>query len=226
LGLKSYPFEISNISTIKKIATIEDSVSDAGIHTKNISDIVEILGTDYLFGFTINRTGFKQVTIENPPIMTDGVAYGEIAGKKYDGTSLSHVGADIRNAANQIDIWGDKKVYMTLSNNDTGWDSSWDDTTVFTDMTWANMIKSFFNAWKLTTVDTNVANCVWTGIISGETKSGASGYSYIQSNIDTGYQPYKIWYELATPIETQLNMQLRTYRTLRYSAFPYDILAH
>lgn len=190
------PVELKRISS-----TIKDTFdANNGRHTKNVSDWVTLSGNAYTWSFGADYTGFKRITATSVLDVNYDSANG--IGIKYNGKLLTQYVASWPNA--DIFKYGsaDKGVNLTVTDTDSGWDEAWVSGTSFTGLTWANLIKAYMNGWKLTTANTNVASCVWTGIASGTTQSGSNGYNHVIANIDSGFQPYRMIYQLATPTIT------------------------
>lgn len=198
---ESYQFSEAIVPTdLKKISsTIYDTFDvNSGIHTKNISDVISIYGTTYTtWSFGLDGVGFKAVGTA----LTGGrsAVEGTVLGFKYNNKTLTNNSADSGD-----NVWINSNVfYVEAYDVDTGWLEAWGGATSFTGMSWSGLAQAYFNGWKLTTANTNVASCVWTGIASGTTQSGAVGYSAAISTIDTGYIPYRAIYQLATPVMTK-----------------------
>ena len=169
-----------------------------GLCTKNVSDIVTLSGNAYAWEFVGDYSNYKG--IRAPITVAQGTPHQAY---KYNNKSLSCVTA--LTAADQTRFYTGSYFYITISDTDTGWDESWTAGTSFTGMTWGGLIKAYMNGWELTTANANVASCVWTGIASGTTQSAGSGYTYVTTTIDAGFQPYRMLYQLATPVPTQYN---------------------
>lgn len=175
-----------------------------GVYTKNISNWVTLDGSK-TWGFEGDYVGYKSVQILSDftdALFSNNVSPDRSTCIKYNGLKLNH-GLIVSSADYHI-LYGDNRLYISISDTDSGWLESWASGTSFTGMTWANLIKAYFYGWKLTTANTNVASCVWTGIASGTTKSGASGYNDVISTLDAGFTPYKMAYQLATPVVTYI----------------------
>ncbi len=192
------PVELKKISS-----TIFDTYdANSGQHTKNVSDWVDLYGNNYTWATSNSYDGLSGVHgfyASNSSV--GAVLSGALKMLKYNNKQLTNVGSQYTADNAYLSATAGRTIIFA-SDTDTGWDDTWESTTSFTGMTWANLIKAYMNGWKLTTANTNVASCVWTGIASGTTQSGATGYSHVIANIDTGYTPYRMMYQLATPIIT------------------------
>jgi hypothetical protein len=193
-----------------ELKQVSDSIRDTfdanlGVHTKNISDWVDLYGKDYTWitGGTFDFSGYKVVGVAQTNFLGIISSSDKILMLKYNSKKLASMNYFGNNPSSE-DVAGMGLSYLNISvsDTDTGWDETWVSGTSFTGMTWANLIKAYMNGWKLTTANTNVASCVWTGIGSGTTQSGASGYTHVTTTIDTGYTPYRMIYQLKTPIVT------------------------
>lgn len=185
------------------LRSISDTICDTfdcntGKYTKNVSDVLDLLGISFNWGFAVDATASKLVSFDISGRAND--ASGSST-NVYKYTNEKLVYSVDNNVLDHIEISG-STTYINLPDIDTGWDESWVSGTSFTGMTWANLIKAYMNGWKLTTANTNVASCVWTGIASGTTQSGSSGYTHVTTTQDSGYQPYRMLYQLATPVTT------------------------
>lgn len=195
------PVALNNVSS-----TIKDTFdANTGVHTKNVSDFK--LMNSYTWAFLTDYTGFKRFNIANTA--TPDYAFYNLTQQStgfviYDDTNKTYPTGDTSTTAGVCRWSGSSGVGFMLSISDTitGFVEAWDGTTSFTGLTWANLIKAYMNGWKLTTANTNVASCEWTGIASGTTQSGSSGYTTVTTTVDTGYQPYRLIYQLATPVVT------------------------
>jgi len=220
MSIKQYAYNLSGIGTIKIISpTIKDTVSPTGVHVKNIIDEIKLNGNDYTWALHADYVTWKVIKVNSFGI--DGVADTQV-GYKYDNQKLrtdvgTNFSPDIMGFASNI-------LYISVADADTGWVDSWVAGTSFTNMAWGGLSKAYMNHWKLTTADTNVANCIWTGITSGVTKSGASGYTYVTTTIDTTTRYYKMIYQLTVPITTQLYIASKLSKSLKYVSIPYDNL--
>lgn len=169
-----------------------------GKHTKNASDLLSLGLASTVWAFNSDAATFKCVLLPVVFSLQD-----KVVGYKYNGTKMALTGAVT--AADQISTnAAGTNLYLTVADADTGWLDAWVGATSFTSMGWAGIIKAYFNGWKMTTANVLCASCVWTGIASGTTQSGTVGYAYAQANIDVGFTPYKVMYQLTNPIVTML----------------------
>jgi hypothetical protein len=217
--MKSYIYDISNIGTIKKIsATVLDSINSSGLLTNKVSNILTLDGNSYTWLFGDKNVGSKYFEVASlgiSPVVNSKTI------RKYNNTILSDwTGAD----GDEAYLYASGRLLLSAFNADTGFIESWVSLTAFVGLTWGGLMKAFMNGWKLTTANANVASCVWTGITSGTTKTGASGYTDVTTTIDTGVTSYRMVYELATPTTTQLNLLSQIPKSLRYVSLPYDNL--
>ena len=190
---------------LKRISSTVYDTWDAnlGKFTKNCSDWVTLSGNAFTWvapSPSLNFVGSKLITAQS--VFVSGTVASSTGALciKYNGKKLT--ASTTNSLVDHIEL-GSTGLYLNVSGSDTGWDDAWDNATSFTGMTFANLIKAFMNGWKMTTADTNVANCVWTGIASGTVKNaGAADYTHVTTTIDTGFTPYKMIYQLATPVVT------------------------
>lgn len=157
-----------------------------GVIHKLLSSPKSISGA-YTFAWDTNASGYKSVSL--------ALTQFPAAKKSGDAILSGYIKIGIINAPNQF-VLGASNLTISVSDSNTGWDDLWDNATTFTGLSRGGLSKAYFNGWKLTTVDTNSANCVWTGIVSGTTQTGAAGYAFVQANIDTGFTPPTLYYEL------------------------------
>jgi len=188
-----------------ELKQVSDSIRDTfdanlGVYTKNISDWVELYGNNYTWGIRAESyTGFVRIFINTFEPLMDKAKQSLLL--KYNNKKITF-GTTTTDGDRFVTQAVTPNFLLTIYDADSGWDDTWTDATSFTGMTWTNLIKAYMNGWKLTTANTNVASCVWTGIGSGTTQSGASGYTHVTTTIDTSYTPYRMIYQLATPIVT------------------------
>lgn len=219
-------YDTSNIGTIKKISdAVLDTVSDTGLHTKNIVDTVTLSGNAFTWTmYDTDYTAYKLVYI----VQANAVQTLPHKILKYNNRELiSHYdGSPILTGDESRYIsMATMRLFISLHDTDTGWNELWNDLTSFTGMTWGGLIKAYMNGWKLTTANVNVASCVWTGIASGTVKNaGSTDYTYATTTIDTGFMPYRLYYQLATPIETQLNLMPKLSNSIVLASLPYDVI--
>jgi hypothetical protein len=186
-----------------ELKQVSDSIRDTfdanlGVHTKNISDWVELSGNAFTWLFSADNIGNKR--IQTSEFLSNKGALNTSLFIKYNLEKLDYDPSGT--IGNTFIDYANGRVALTILDTDSGWDETWVSGTSFTGMTWTNLIKAYMNGWKLTTVNTNVASCVWTGIASGTTQSGSGGYTHVTTTIDTGYTPYRMIYQLATPVIT------------------------
>jgi hypothetical protein len=189
------------------LRSVSDTIYDkfdalTGLHTKNVSDVVTLSGNAYTWAYDADASGYKSVKVL---LSLSFVNYKALL-FKYNNKSITVRTTDSLTASDQmiLKLLGGSDFYLTISDTDTGWEEAWTSGTSFTGLTWGGLIKAYMNGWKLTTADVDVANCVWTGITSGTVKNaGAADYTHVTTTIDTGFTPYRMYYQLATPVETQ-----------------------
>lgn len=196
MNLKPVVYDLGS-SYLKKIGSTSDSVGSDGVYAKAISDFASIPGNGYTWVFNGDASGFK--TIRTTGFMPYAFGQNGIM-IKFDGSKMNYSDGS---AANTWSVFS-TTLYIAVSDSDTGWDEAWVAGTSFTGMTWPNMIKAYMNGWKMTIADANVANCVWTGIFSGEVKTGSAGYTFVIANIDAGFTPHKMVYVLQNAITSNL----------------------
>ncbi len=209
LGNSTYePHKSTSAICPVTLRSVSDSIRDtfdfnSGKHTKNCSDVVNLYGNSYTWIISTDFSGFKSVYI-NPffpqPIPIDYWQNMFVVNCNNKVLSILTSGTFTQGDQAIVDI--NEILAISISDSDSGWLEAWDTGTSFTGLTWANLIKAYMNGWKLTTANTNVANCVWTGIASGTTQSAGSGYTYVTTTVDVGYTPYRLIYQLATPVIT------------------------
>jgi hypothetical protein len=187
--------------TLRSVSsTIKDTFDvNTGVHTKNVSDVVTLSGNAYTWAFTSDYTGSK--LFSSSALFTSGSNVSQsLLALKYNGMKLTV--STTNSLEDHIEV-STNVAYINAKDIDTGWDEIWVAGTTFTGLTWNGLIKAYMNGWKLTTANTNVASCVWTGIASGTVKNaGASDYTHVTTNIDAGFQQYRMIYQLATPVVT------------------------
>lgn len=186
-----------------ELKQVSDSIRDTfdanlGVHTNYISDWVDLSGNAFTWLFSADNIGNKR--IQTSEFLSNKGALNTSLFIKYNLEKLEYDASGT--IGNTFIDYANGRVALTILDTDSGWDETWVSGTSFTGMTWTNLIKAYMNGWKLTTANTNVASCVWTGIASGTTQSGSGGYTHVTTTIDTGYTPYQMIYQLATPIVT------------------------
>jgi hypothetical protein len=225
VSIKNYVYDLNGIPTIKKISSlILDTVSESGLHTQNVSNVAEISGNTYFTSASINDDFSEYKVIYSDNILTNYVANTTgNAGLKNNTTKLTPIASVAGiSTGNQFVINANNRIYLSLFDTDTGWLDAWKGNTGFTGMIWGNLVKACMNGWKLTTANTNVNNCEWTGMSSGTVKTGVTGLDFIILNIDIGYIPHKIVYGLTTPVTTQLNINPILSKVIKPVSLPYD----
>jgi hypothetical protein len=191
--------------SLASVPSIKDTFDClTGEHTRNIvENWVTLSGNAFTWGSSSTYDGLSNTRLIYATNSSNtGIASSaSLKVIKYNGKVLDAVlGQYTSDNAYLSSTVG--RTVIGVSDTDSGWDDTWEYATSFTGMTWANLIKAYMNGWKLTTANVNVASCVWTGIVSGTTKTGASGYTDVTTIIDTGFTPYKMKYQLATPVVT------------------------
>jgi len=182
---------------LRAVPSVQDTWDSVrGKHVQNISDWVTLSGNAFTWNFNADYTAFKEFNIST---QSDNARIGYLI-NKYNNKALVY---DTTPSESDTYVIGNY-VNITASDIDTGWLEAWVSGTSFTGLSWNGLIKAYMNGWKLTTANVNVASCVWTGITSGTTKTGASGYTDVTTTLDVGFTPYKMIYQLATPITTYL----------------------
>lgn len=226
MSLKNVIFYLGT-DLIRKLGSIEDLVGDTGIYTQKIREWVSLSGNAFSWNMDADYSGFKRIYAANVATGANAarVAFNNVKTIKYDGTTLTTMSGVTSTGANQTFIDSGRDIYFTVADVDSGWLESWVPGTAWVGMTRQNLAKAYANGWKMTTADLDVANCVWTGIVSGATQSGAAGYSHVIANIDNGYTPYKAIYELSTYKTTQLSMLSSFSSVLKTASYGKDNLA-
>jgi hypothetical protein len=198
------PYTESTAIVPVTLRSVSDDIKDtfdclSGLHTQNVSDVVTMDGS-YLSGY-IWQHNYDWPTVKRFVFtVSHTMAGSNISCVKYNNKKLSNLG---NSSADDIAIdTSNGNLFLTVSNADTGFLDTWNGSTSFTDMSWNSLLRAYLNGWKLTTANVDVASCVWTGIASGTTKSGSSGYTDVTTTIDTGFQPYRMIYQLATHVPT------------------------
>ena len=226
MSLREIVYDTSNIVTMRRISsTILDTISDTGLYTKKISDVVNLSGnySSWAVDGNLDQTNYKVFYTTTMPIPTAKGGLGTYKALKYDGKILAQI--------NSYNLYSDfmfipnpaTVIVLGASDIDTGWLEAWTNITSFTGLTWGGLIKAYLNGWKLTTANVSVANCVWTGIASGNVKDkGAVDYTYITTSIDTGFQPYQLYYQLNVDVTTQLILKSSFSNSLKIASFPYE----
>jgi hypothetical protein len=166
-------------------ATVADVYKD-GIVKRNISDWIE-LGGDKGWNSGNNYTGSKRTAVTGFNSALTGI---NIHGVKYNGTKLT-AGTTATGIADSIQI-ADSVLYLIISNTDTGFVDSYTPS--------STEIKAYFYGWKLCKSD----GSAWDGVATKYWKKITDGTG-ITSTLPTasysGYTPYKMCYQLATPTE-------------------------
>jgi len=195
----------------KSVGTVKDTYNvNTGLYTKNISEWVALSGNAFTWAFNTasDYTGYKRVGVATSNFTNALTSSSTQKIIKYNNKELvpdpayAYLGADKHFLSTN---W----LNITIADVDSGWAEGWTDATSFTGLTWAGLIKAYMNGWKLTTANVNVASCVWTGITSGTVKNaGAADYAHVQANIDVGFTPYQMIYQLATAVPTTYPAQI------------------
>lgn len=173
---------------------------NTGIHTKFLSDWYNLDGTSWNWATPsqVKYSGYKRIVAGGFPNMTM-ISSSNYLLLKYNGTRLA-TNSPFDNYDQSYAYGG--SVSISISNSESGWDDTWDLAQSFTGMTWTNLMKAYMNGWKFQAgaTPTDVATSSWKGIVSGTTQSGSAGLTYTISNIDAGYTPHRIIYQLDTPV--------------------------
>jgi len=201
-SVQSVGYVASSTYGLTSVGSVQDQVSITdGEKTQKNSGVFNLDGS-YAWAFDTDTTGFKRV---KTPAFTNYTNYTANCWK-YDGKPLINQGSQGQISASTADrflLWSDGRVYVDIGDSDSGWLEAWVPGTSFTGMTWTGLIQAYFYGWKLTTANTNVASCVWTGITSGTVKNaGAGDYAFVIANQDVGFTPYKLNYQLSVPVKT------------------------
>lgn len=202
------PVIVSVNSTLKKVSdTIYDEYNvTKGEKYSRVSNSISLLGNNYTWKFNADATGYKVIEIDGTyPILAEKVS-SQVAFKKFGRWSMNTLYS--LTAKDQVKSTASGYGIISVSDLDSGWDESWNLATAFIDMTWAGLIKAYMNGWKMTTVSTQDLSCVWTGINSKTTQSGASGYAHVISTQDVGFSPYLAYYEKSTTVNTLVDKTL------------------
>lgn len=222
MSLRTVNYDLAGF-LLKKIGTTSDGVSATGLLTQNISDWVTLSGNDYSWAYDADASGFKNCTLLISAFTGMSASNQNLIIYKYDGTKLLSTSL-ILGSADRCNC-DSNKLNITVSDINTGFLEAWVSGTSFTGANWQGFWKAYFNGWKLTTANANVASCVWTGITSGATQSGATGYTAVTTTIDTGFTPYKLIYKLSSPTTSQLGLLPKGSNSLKISSYGWDALA-
>lgn len=238
LGSTSTTYEAykeSNATCLIELKSISSNIYDSyncstGMFTKNVSNWVSLSGNAFTWVLDADSSGSKDIYTATGFTNVKNANNNAIC-VKYNNKNL--ISDATINDVDDFVINGDSftapyndRFYTKVSDVDSGWLESWNGATSFTGMTWGGLIKAYMNGWKLTTANTNVASCAWSGIVSGTAVSGSSGYTTVTTTIDTGFTPYQIAYQFATPTVSQYqtqNPQIYPYGSLVIKSFVNDI---
>lgn len=173
-----------------------------GKHIKNVSEWFALDGS-LSWGLNADHVGYKSISGITFPLAKSSSDGGVQTILKYNSVRLTNGSVSVAFDYGRI-VNVTKDLQISVSDADSGWPEAWDGATSFTGLSWGNLIKAYMNGWKLTTADLDVANCIWTGIVSGTTKTGLIGYDFVRvtNNVDVGFTPYKMTYQLATAVVT------------------------
>ncbi|MFS0766026.1 hypothetical protein [Peribacillus phoenicis] len=141
--------------------------------------------------FTNDYPGFKQVGCGNVFVNANTIASTHIL-NKFDGKSLRHVSPSyIYDVADKFNIANDNKLYISLSDTETGWGET------YTPI--ADEIKAYFNGWQAKTIDGIGKPTAWKSLVDGA-DAPTQTLAYVSANKAPNYTPYKLNYVLASPI--------------------------
>jgi hypothetical protein len=196
---ESYKETTQYLPTMRSIGTTKDEIYE-NKHIKRVSDTVVLDGS---LGWLLDgdNTGLK--TIKLSTYFLGSISHSEIV-IKYSGLPLKGTSV-MGNSPDSVALFSSGTLSIDIADVDSGWLDTWTNSTVFTGLTWQQLIKCLMNGWKLTTANTDVAGCTWTGILSGTTKSDSAGLTYCLTNKDTGWTGWAtLIYALANPVITDI----------------------
>jgi len=158
-----------------------------------------VLGGSFSFTSPTSYSGFKSVRLD---IGLTSKPTRWIA-TKYDGKALitDDTNADVM--ADILDFHPAGTLYLTIANIDSGWGGSYAPTT--------DEIKAFFNGWRMFTQGqnpvNNSSNYNGTGVkmfVSNVDRTTVSSVGTFvvppASEVSSGWKPYQLQYQLATPV--------------------------
>ncbi|WP_251025341.1 hypothetical protein [Bacillus sp. ISL-57] len=146
--------------------------------------------------FTNDYPGFKQVGCGNVFGNANTIAATHIL-NKFDGKSLRHVSPSyIYDVADKFNIANDNKLYISLSDTETGWGET------YTPI--ADEIKAYFNGWQAKTIDGTGKPTAWKSLVDGA-DAPTQTLAYVSANKVPNFTPYKLSYILASPVMENAN---------------------
>jgi hypothetical protein len=94
------------------------------------------------------------------------------------------------------------KVTIEPTHSETGFNSSWDVNTSFTNGTWADLIKAFLNGWKIKSDGggTDISAFTWESVV-GDGDASVQSLSHVTTNTvlddysNTKWTPYRALYQ-------------------------------
>lgn len=205
----------AEISDLKQIGAVKDDiVLQTGDWSKRISDVVVLDGSPS-WELEANATGYKIAKLLSQSYLSNSVNFKNTA-LKYNGIQLLSLPNSTVTGSDQfIQRGSDTVLYVSVSNTDTGF---YDGVTPST-----NEIKAYFFGYKLCNSD----GTAWDGTSTKYWKKITDGTG-ITSTLPTasyaGYTPYKMIYQLATPIVTNIKDKLegRNYYNVGYNGVSLD----
>lgn len=194
------PYKVSQVITpsgiftdLKKIGAVSDQIDLVRKkHVKKISDWV-ILDGSWTWNYSHKITGRHEVALA-----VSNVVANTSMMIKNDGTSLPSSIGD--NSYDTQYINANPILYVRISITDSGWVDSYTPT--------SSEIKAYFYGWKMCMSD----GSTWDGIATKYWKKitdGTGVTSTLPTGSYSGYTPYKMIYQLATPIETDISDKLK-----------------
>ncbi|AMA74011.1 hypothetical protein ACH33_14970 [Aneurinibacillus sp. XH2] len=157
--------------------------------------------------FFMDSAGWKVVRTKIPTGRWPYNIYTHVM-TKYDGKVLVNKNADTFTAADLFDLYVNDYVYISIADTDSGWPEAWAGatlakatyTTLTRDATAVDMIKAYFNGWKW-----DEANKRWFPI--NNPASYSSDVDYVTNPSNAGAYPYRLLYQLATPVEVPVTSE-------------------
>lgn len=209
LGNQILPFEPQNISQIyipevgrsNVNNTIYDEIYERDNKLWKLKKFeYRILDGSLNWSFFADYSGYKRV---QTPLVLPSINDTSYIGVKYDETILKNN----LTTTETDNIYGINTLNLYISDIDSGWVEIWD-STAFSSSGWREMIAAYMNGWKYTG-DTAYTTPQWTSVYdAGITTTNRQDASLRNLHAENGKLGYQIQYQLANPIEVEINAQL------------------
>ena len=188
--------------TLRKVGTVADTyVPATGSYTKAISDVVDVVSNALLGA---RQPGYRVMWMRPSDIANvDNFGHTII---KYDGTQLVNVAAHASGNLSPDETYRELggSVDFTVGVSDSGWSDALTPTPA--------EIKAYFYGWRMCNAD---GSSPYTGGTKNwqHVTDGKGQTATLPTASYAGYTPYKLLYQLATPVTTTQEAKVMpTYR--------------